>query len=211
MPALPNPRHERYAQEFFKGLSNGITQHDAYKAAGYLPSNKNSAKACASRLMLTIANRVRELQEESNKRVQHKVDLSRERVGRRLDLASRMAEEQRNAQGIVASELGIAKVFGLEQEQESKGQELIPSDSTRDIAMKVLRSVGLREPDALSVDEAIKANDVYVSTLEDIVSRAQAMACTRFRRHRVRCFDGAGGGSWRDGSLPASSSLRLCV
>ncbi len=37
------------------------------------------------------------------------------------------------------------------------------------------------------------------------------LACTRFRRHRVRCFDGAGGGSWRDGSLPASSSLRLCA
>ena len=29
------------------------------------------------------------------------------------------------------------------------------------------------------------------------------MACTRFRRHRVRWFDGAGGGSWRDGSLPS--------
>jgi hypothetical protein len=37
------------------------------------------------------------------------------------------------------------------------------------------------------------------------------LACTRFRGHRVRCFDGAGGGSWRDGSLPASSSLRLCA
>jgi hypothetical protein len=37
------------------------------------------------------------------------------------------------------------------------------------------------------------------------------LACSRFRRHRVRCFDGAGGGSWRDGSLPASSSLRLCA
>ena len=36
------------------------------------------------------------------------------------------------------------------------------------------------------------------------------LACARFRRHRVRCFDGAGGGSWRDGSLRASSSLRLC-
>src|SRR6266446_6322360 len=35
------------------------------------------------------------------------------------------------------------------------------------------------------------------------------MACTRFRRHRVRCFDGAGGGTWRDESLPASSNLRL--
>jgi hypothetical protein len=36
------------------------------------------------------------------------------------------------------------------------------------------------------------------------------MACTRFRRHRVRCFDGTGGGSWRDGSLRGSSSLRPC-
>src|SRR6516164_3026293 len=36
------------------------------------------------------------------------------------------------------------------------------------------------------------------------------VACTRFRRHRVRCFDGAGGGSWRDGSSRGSSSLRPC-
>src|SRR5262249_34075509 len=39
--------------------------------------------------------------------------------------------------------------------------------------------------------------------------RVLTLACTRFRRHRVRCFDGAGGGSWRDGSLRESSSLRL--
>jgi large subunit ribosomal protein L30 len=37
------------------------------------------------------------------------------------------------------------------------------------------------------------------------------LACTRFRRHRVRCFDGIGGGSWRDGSLRESSSLRRCA
>jgi hypothetical protein len=37
------------------------------------------------------------------------------------------------------------------------------------------------------------------------------LACTRFRRHRVRCFDGAGGGSWRDGSSPGNSSLRRCA
>ncbi len=36
------------------------------------------------------------------------------------------------------------------------------------------------------------------------------LACTRFRRHRVRCFDGTGGGSWKGGSLHASSSLRQC-
>ena|ERR671930_1310716 len=174
MPALPNPRHERYAQEFFKGLSNGITQHEAYKAAGYLPSNKNSAKAGASRLMLTIANRVRELQEESNKRLQTKVDLSRERVGRRLDLASRMAEEQKNPQGMVASELGIAKVFHEAHNQESKPHELHPSDSTRDIGRKLLQSLGLREPDDLSIAAAVEANDVFVSTLEDICLKANA-------------------------------------
>src|SRR6516162_4259110 len=39
---------------------------------------------------------------------------------------------------------------------------------------------------------------------------AVKLACTRFRRHRVRCFDGTGGGSWRDGSLRGSSSLRPC-
>ena len=36
------------------------------------------------------------------------------------------------------------------------------------------------------------------------------LACTRFRRHRVRCFYGTGGESWKGGSLHGSSSLRLC-
>jgi hypothetical protein len=52
-------------------------------------------------------------------------------------------------------------------------KDLNSSDSTRDISRKVLQSVGLSEPDDDSIAEAIKANDVYVSTLEDIVSRAQ--------------------------------------
>src|SRR5215510_2126934 len=47
--------------------------------------------------------------------------------------------------------------------------------------------------------------------LDDEVLKRYGLACTRFRRHRVRCFDGTGGGSWRDGSLLASSSLRLCA
>lgn len=41
--------------------------------------------------------------------------------------------------------------------------------------------------------------------------RRRKMACTRFRRHRVRCFHGTGGASWRGGSLRESSSLRLCA
>jgi hypothetical protein len=36
------------------------------------------------------------------------------------------------------------------------------------------------------------------------------LACTRFRRHRVRCFHGTGGESWRDEDLRGNSSLRRC-
>jgi hypothetical protein len=39
---------------------------------------------------------------------------------------------------------------------------------------------------------------------------SKEVACTRFRRHRVRCFNGTGGGSWKGENLHASSSLRLC-
>ena len=46
-----------------------------------------------------------------------------------------------------------------------------------------------------------------------IVGRRQLdddiVACTRFRRHQVWCDNGTGGGSWSDGSLRGSSSLRL--
>ena len=37
------------------------------------------------------------------------------------------------------------------------------------------------------------------------------VACTRFRRHQVRCFNGTGGGSWSGESLRGSSSLKLCA
>jgi tetratricopeptide (TPR) repeat protein len=73
-------------------------------------------------------------------------------------------------------------------------------------------------------------NDNMLSLLDDVVAidhdniwalrhraatyynlKKWPLACPRFRRHRVRCFNGSGGGSWRDGSLRGSSSLRRCV
>jgi CHASE3 domain sensor protein len=53
---------------------------------------------------------------------------------------------------------------------------------------------------------------VYLSALErsnQELDDFAYMACTRFRRHHVRCFNGTGGASWRGGSLRGSSSLRL--
>ena len=122
MPALANPRHERFAQLIVEGLMNGerkaYSQGRAYIAAGYEAKDAGkrggSAEAAASRLLnrvKPIIDRVRELQAEATKRLQPKLDLSRERIGRDLDQASRIAAEQKNASAMVASVLGIAKVF----------------------------------------------------------------------------------------------------
>ena len=61
-------------------------------------------------------------------------------------------------------------------------------------------NTGAFSPTAATSDETCRSLD----------SDYEGLACTRFRRHRVRCFDGTGGVSWRGGSLHESSSLRLC-
>ena len=199
MPVLRNPRHERYAQLFFAGLSDGISQHDAYKAAGYLPSNKNSAKSAASRLMSTIVNRVRELQAEQQQRLQPSLDISRERVGRRLDQASRMAEQANDARGMVQSELGLAKVFGLDEELTSDKPNWSSTQSMHDIGKQLLEGMGLHDPDDDSIRQAIEANDQFIARLEQIAQEAQRLtidqtsvdgcqprlASMKRRRHRL--------------------------
>src|SRR5262249_32264703 len=61
----------------------------------------------------SIGERVRELQAQGLAKIERKLDVSRERVGRRLDMASRLAEQQEKPSDIVAAEAQIAKVFGL--------------------------------------------------------------------------------------------------
>ncbi len=147
MPALDNPRWERFAQAIVEGLANGdrkpYSQGRAYIAAGYTAKDQGkrggSAECAASRLLnrvKPIIERVRELQAEANKRLEPKLDLSRERVGRRLDLASRMAEH---------------------------------------IGRKLLQSVGFASPDDVSVAAAIEANDLFIAKLEAIRDSAQRL------------------------------------
>ena len=127
MPVLPNPRHEAFAQAIVKGLAserpNGKnTAKAAYLAAGYSPSNDRSATVAASRLLTIVdpvVQRIRELQEQALARLDRKLDVSRERIGRRLDLASRMAEQENKPETIVSSELGLAV----------KPQEVIPGQT----------------------------------------------------------------------------------
>ena len=180
MPALSNPRYEAFAQAIFVGLA-GKTRIDRAQSTAYLKaypncSSGNSAEACASKLLRRakpILDRVRELQAEANARLQPKLDLSRERVGRRLDKASRIAEQQGNASAMATSELGIAKVFHGEQAQESSPLDFKNAHSMHDIGRKLLMTVGMENPDDASIELAVEANDQFVDRLEAIRDAAQ--------------------------------------
>src|SRR5262252_3373258 len=180
MPVLPNPRHEAFAQAIFAGLSRhqNYSKAQAYRDAGYKVTNGNSARACASRL-LTFANgvseRIHELQAEQLARITPKLDVSKERIGRRLDLASQMAEQQGNATGIVSSELGLAKVIHRIDVQEDNPTDFSTARNMHDVGRKLLQSVGFKEPDDVSIQAAIEANDALIDRLQAIRDRAQGL------------------------------------
>src|SRR5262249_7208993 len=158
MPALNNPRWERFAQLIVEGLMNGdrkaYSQGRAYIAAGYEAKDAGkrggSAEAAASRLLnrvKPILDRVRELQAEATKRLQPKLDLSRERIGRRLDLASRIAEQQGNAAAMATSELGIARVFGhLNENTECAPTDFASAKTMTDIGRNYCRALASLRP-----------------------------------------------------------------
>jgi hypothetical protein len=103
-------------------------------------------------------------------------------------MASTLAEQQGNVAGIVSSELGIAKIFGLESAKQEGTQSFKDAGSMQDIGRRLLISVGLREPSDEAVSLAIEANKAFVARLEQI-----AGDCS---------------GSWRQKSLNLSGLAR---
>jgi hypothetical protein len=175
MPALKNPRWEAFAQALFVGLA-GKTRQERANSTAYLVaypncSVGNSAEASASRLLRRakpIFERVRELQTEQAARTQKKVDISRDRLARRLDMASTLAEQQGNVAGIVSSELGIAKIFGMDATPEKPAHSFKDAQTMQDIGERLLISVGLKQPSPDAISQAIEANNAFVARLEAI-------------------------------------------
>jgi hypothetical protein len=182
MPALSNPRYERFAQALFAGLAGETrikrAQSTAYLAAYPNCSKGNPAEAAASRLLRRvkpIADRVRELQAQALARIDRKLDISRERIGRRLDLASRKAESDGNPIAIISAETALAKIFGLIKTTSAYDpNDLDNAQSAEQLAMLLLQSVGLDPPfTALELERAGRANDVFVAELEHIKAQRQ--------------------------------------
>jgi len=182
MPALKNPRHEAFAQAIFASLAKHNGKHigngHAYLEAGY-KTTLEGARRSASRLLTFvdgISERVAELQHEANKRLEPKLDISRQRIGERLDKASRIAEAQENAANMVAAELGLAKVFHRLDTTDDNPQDFSTARNMHDVGKKLLQSVGFKEPDDVSIQAAIEANDAFIDALQLIHKQAQALS-----------------------------------
>jgi hypothetical protein len=124
MPPLANPRHEAFAFAIFQGLSGETrkarAQSIAYRIAYPNCAEGHSAEVAASRLLRRvepIMARVRELQAESNARLQPEIDFSRERVGRRLHRASEIAEADRNASAMATANWVSLKFLAISTKQ----------------------------------------------------------------------------------------------
>jgi hypothetical protein len=117
MSVLPKPKHEALAQALFRGLAEGITQGEAYLAAGYGGERKDrdAARFHASRLLhnkhgAAIIARVKELQAEAARQKQATV----ESIVDELESARMVARENKQASAMVAASNAKAKILGLE-------------------------------------------------------------------------------------------------
>lgn len=105
MPALSNPKHERFAQ----ALAKGMTQAEAYADAGYKPSEPNASRLTSND---KVQARLAELQERAAVRTEITVASITERL---LAIATKAekSEEAPMLQAARASLMDAAKLNGL--------------------------------------------------------------------------------------------------
>jgi hypothetical protein len=182
MPALDNPRWERFAQAIVEGLANGdrkpYSQGRAYIAAGYTAKDQGkrggSAECAASRLLnrvKPILERVRELQAIGARNAGETV----EKMARELNEIQYEARADKAHAAAVSAVLGKARLLNIMPDEAPKPIDFAKANSMQDIGRKLLQSVGFASPDDVSVRAAIEANDAFVSRLEQIRDKAQGL------------------------------------
>lgn len=125
MPALSNPKHERFAQEQAKGKS----QAEAYVSAGYKPSRSSAARLAAD---ANICKRVAEIQERGAVRAELTI----------FDIIAELEEARQSALtaptpqtgSAVAATMGKAKLLGLVVDKSEVEQKIEVSDARERLA-----------------------------------------------------------------------------
>lgn len=125
MPTLPNTRHERFAQELAKGLS----QAEAYVSAGYRQSRSAAARLAAD---VNICARVSEIQNRAAVRT----ELTLADIIDELEEARQAALNAPSPQAgsAVAATMGKAKLLGLVVDKSQVEQTVEVTDARERLA-----------------------------------------------------------------------------
>jgi hypothetical protein len=88
-----------------------------------------------------------------------------------------MAEHNNEPANIVSSELGLAKVFGLNKiDGVYQPGDVNNAQSMEDVGRSLLQSVGHNAPSAAQIQKAIALNDAFVDGLERIAAEDNVSA-----------------------------------
>lgn len=172
MPALQNPRHERFAQLIFEGITNGDTKpystSRAYIAAGYTAKDcgkrPSSAQASSSRLLYRVIHRVRELQAQAAEKNGETTD----KIIRELNELKADAQAKEAYGAAVSAVMGKAKILNIGEQQQQNRIDFNTAKSLHEIGEKLLLSVGLQRPDDVAIAQALELNHAFVAGLERI-------------------------------------------
>lgn len=116
MPALENPKHERFAQE----LAKGKTADEAYVNAGYSENRGNATRLKANE---RVASRVAEIQERAAVRAEITVASITERLMRLADKGESLGEAAGFSVARAAA-MDAAKLNGLVVDKSDVKQDL---------------------------------------------------------------------------------------
>jgi hypothetical protein len=164
MPTLKNPKHEIFAQALAKGMS----QVDAYEAAGYEPDMPNAQRLTRNDKVQT---RVRELQGRAAARAEISVVYLTEKVLALAKSAEDIPQNPAAIQAALASYMGAAKLNGLIIDR-SINERKDTVDLTRAELMDLIRQRrGLGSGDAQSDGRGREPDRVYRMDLLPIPNR----------------------------------------
>src|SRR5215831_7268790 len=172
MPALKNPRHERFAQLIFEGITNGEAkpyyQQRAYRAVGYTPKDvgkrNGSAQAASSRLLSRVMQRVRELQAQAAEQTGESAD----KIVRELNEVLTEARADKAHSAAVSAIATKAKILNIGEQQQRQQLDYNACQSLHEIGEKLLQSIGFTSPDDVSIAQALELNNTFISGLERI-------------------------------------------
>jgi hypothetical protein len=140
MPALSNPRRERFAQNIVRGAKNGYCYTDAYLRSGYKGTGRTAISG-GSRLMTfaDVQSRVAELQRPAIK----KTEVSLASLITRIEAAIVAAQADKAHGAVATNHALILKIIEMVRHESEADTEFGGAQSSEQIAALMVDEMGV--------------------------------------------------------------------